>query len=82
MSRAAIGSRIKFLVDTPEKIWGHLDTHEYLEAARRILQATEVYRLLQQNSAPEIRSRFPLVQRQWPSIQNFRSPLSIQENGF
>ena len=37
---AGIGSRIKYLVDTPEMIWGHLDTHEYLDAARRFLQVS------------------------------------------
>ena len=69
---AAIGDRIKFLVDTPEKIWGHLDTHEYLEAARRFVQAEQIYRLLQESAASEIRAKFPLVNRQWPSIRNFR----------
>ena len=68
-----MGSRIKFLVDTPEKIWGHLDTHEYLEAARRILQASEVHSSLQKSSAAEIKARFPVVNRQWPSINSFRS---------
>ena len=27
----AVGSRIKYLVDTPEEIWGCLDTMEYLQ---------------------------------------------------
>lgn len=39
---AALGSRIKFLVDTSEMIWGALDTGAYLEAAQRFLQASEV----------------------------------------
>ena len=32
---AAIGSRIKYLLDTPEVIWGALDVRAYLEAAHR-----------------------------------------------
>jgi hypothetical protein len=39
-----IGSRVKYLVDTPEKIWGCLDEHMYLEAAERYLRAKEARR--------------------------------------
>lgn len=35
----AVGSRIKYLVDTPEMIWGCLDTEAYLEAAYRFLRS-------------------------------------------
>ncbi|GBG84544.1 hypothetical protein CBR_g38826 [Chara braunii] len=42
----AISSRVKYLVDTPEKIWGCLDEHMYLEAAERYLRAREVHKLL------------------------------------
>jgi hypothetical protein len=36
---AALGSRIKYLVDTPEMIWGCLDSRQFLEAAKRFLRA-------------------------------------------
>lgn len=36
---AALGSRIKYLVDTPEMIWGCLDSRQYLEGAKRFLRA-------------------------------------------
>ena len=32
---AALGGRVKYLVDTPEIIWGCLDAREFLAAARR-----------------------------------------------
>ena len=72
MFLAAIGGRIKYLVDTPEMIWGALDTRAYLEAARRFLRASAVHRMLTQHAGADLRSRFPLVHRQWPQIQKFQ----------
>ena len=37
--RAAVGSRVKYLVDTSELLWGCLDTQDYLEAAHRYLSS-------------------------------------------
>ena len=34
----AVGSQVKYLVDTPEIIWGCLDTKDYHEAACRFLR--------------------------------------------
>jgi sugar phosphate isomerase/epimerase len=34
---AAVGGRVKYLVDTPEMIWGCLDLKDYLAAAQRFL---------------------------------------------
>ena len=42
------GSRVKFLVDTPEKIWGSLEEREYLGAAKRFLAARDVLECMQQ----------------------------------
>ncbi len=36
---AAVGVRVKYLVDTPETLWGCLDAGDFLQAARRFLQA-------------------------------------------
>lgn len=47
----AVGARVKYLVDTPEKIWGCLDEHMYLEAAERYQRAHEVHQLLLQQGA-------------------------------
>ena len=38
----AAGSRVKFLVDTPEKIWGSLEERDHVGAARRFLAARDV----------------------------------------
>ena len=37
-----MGSRVKYLVDTPEMIWGYLDEHDYMESAGRYLRASQV----------------------------------------
>ena len=53
-------------------IWGCLDTQAYLDAARRYLRAAEVHSLLMKAAPTELRTKFPLVNRQWPNIQKFR----------
>ena len=72
-----VGSRVKYLVDTPEKIWGCLDEHMYLEGAERYLRAMEVHSLLTGSSREaEFLGRFPLLCQQWPLIQRFRGQIS------
>lgn len=39
---AAVGGRVKYIVDTPEVIWGSLDSSRFLDAARRYLRAEQV----------------------------------------
>lgn len=70
----AVGARVKYLVDTPEKIWGCLDEHMYLEAAERYLRAREVHSLLA--NIEELDSRFPLIRQHWPLIERFRGQIS------
>ena len=43
----AAGSRVKFLVDTPEKIWGSLEERDHVGAARRFLAARDVLEALE-----------------------------------
>ena len=43
----AAGSRVKFLVDTPEKIWGSLEERDHVGAARRLLAARDVLEALE-----------------------------------
>ncbi|KAI3432884.1 hypothetical protein D9Q98_010466 [Chlorella vulgaris] len=69
----ALGSRIKYLVDTPETIYGCLDSREFLAAARRYVRAAEVHRLLTAGQAKHVAQRFPLLQHQWPLVKKFRS---------
>ena len=60
-------------------IWGCLDTRAYLEAARRYLRAAEVHSLLLKAAPTELRTKFPLVNRQWPNIQKFRCDSSWRD---
>ncbi|KAL2634243.1 hypothetical protein R1flu_005722 [Riccia fluitans] len=86
-----IGSRVKYLVDTPEKIWGCLDEHMYLEGSERYLRAKEVHSLLMENSGKgdniELLACFPLLRHQWPLVETFKGQISqrsrdrLQETG-
>ncbi|BBN04862.1 conserved oligomeric Golgi complex subunit 1 [Marchantia polymorpha subsp. ruderalis] len=86
-----IGSRVKYLVDTPEKIWGCLDEHMYLEGSERYLRAREVHSLLIETSGKgenaELLATFPLLRHQWPLVETFRGQISqrsrdrLQETG-
>lgn len=65
---AAIGSRIKYLIDSPETIYGCLDGREFLEAAQRYVRAVEVHRSFSAQSKT-VSQRFPLLQHQWPLVK-------------
>ncbi|KAL4423803.1 hypothetical protein ABPG75_001104 [Micractinium tetrahymenae] len=67
-----LGSRIKYLIDTPETIYGCLDGREHLAAARRYVRAAEVHRVLTVGQAKQVAQRFPLLQHQWPLVKKFR----------
>jgi hypothetical protein len=41
---AGLGARMKYLVDTPEVIWGCLDSRQWLAAAQRLLRASQARR--------------------------------------
>lgn len=69
----APGGCCRFLVDTPEAIWGALDAGNYLEAALRFLRASSVHSELTSGSrAAAVAARFPLLRQQWPLVANFR----------
>ncbi|GLJ54019.1 hypothetical protein SUGI_1155890 [Cryptomeria japonica] len=72
----AIGSRVKYLVDTAENIWGCLDEHMFLEASGRYLRAKEVYSLLVENNKELLEKSFPLLRHQWQLVENFRGQIS------
>ena len=69
---AALASRVKYLVDTSEMIWGSLDAGDVLAASLRFLRAATVHRLLLEAAGPSINARFPLVVHQWPAIEKFK----------
>ena len=85
------GTRVKFLVDTPEKIWGSLEARDRVGAARRFLAARDVLSGLGAKNdgagaAPELggdaRRRidvaraFPIVEQQAPLLESFRAQIS------
>lgn len=76
MCLTGIGSRIKHLLDTPETIWGCLDTKDYLDAAWRFVQSEAVHKAFTAESKVVARS-FPLLQHQWPLVKKLKS--QIQE---
>ena len=70
---AALGGRIRYLVDTPEMIWGCLDTERLLDGALRLLRAREVHRRLRSGRrGAEVAARFPLLVPLWPGVDKFR----------
>ncbi|PKA65568.1 hypothetical protein AXF42_Ash005902 [Apostasia shenzhenica] len=72
-----IASRVKYLVDTPENIWGCLDESMLLEASGRYVRAREVHDLIFSSSAdPDVLSRFPLLQHQWQIVDSFKAQIS------
>ncbi|KAJ4844214.1 Golgi transport complex subunit 1 [Turnera subulata] len=76
--------RVKYLVDTPENIWGCLDESMFLEAAGRYMRAKHVHRRLMNNAADadaagdhvKILSNFPLLQHQWQIVESFKAQIS------
>ncbi|XP_065876483.1 conserved oligomeric Golgi complex subunit 1 [Euphorbia lathyris] len=82
-----IACRVKYLVDTPENIWGCLDESMFLEAAGRYIRAKHVhYNLMQPSNAlanstvdwdhSMIFSNFPLLQHQWQIVESFKAQIS------
>ena len=71
----AAGTRVKFLVDTPEKIWGSLEERDTVGAARRFLAASDVLVTLEGKS-DEIQAAFPLVKQQLPLLKSFKTQIS------
>ncbi|GKV29015.1 hypothetical protein SLEP1_g37995 [Rubroshorea leprosula] len=75
-----IACRVKYLVDTPENIWGCLDEFMFLEAAARYIRAKHVHsRLMHVNGdfdQHKILSNFPLLQHQWQIVESFKAQIS------
>ncbi|GAB2287118.1 hypothetical protein Dimus_021504 [Dionaea muscipula] len=79
-----IACRVKYLVDTPENIWGCLDESMFLEAAARYVRAKLVHQSLNSvasNLASEedgwiLSKNFPLLTHQWQIVESFRSQIS------
>ncbi|GMH19411.1 hypothetical protein Nepgr_021252 [Nepenthes gracilis] len=78
-----VACRVKYLVDTPENIWGCLDESMFLEAAGRYVRAKTVHQSLNLagNSNNEgdgwiLSKNFPLLNYQWQIVESFRAQIS------
>ncbi|XVF24630.1 hypothetical protein REPUB_Repub13aG0143700 [Reevesia pubescens] len=75
-----IACRVKYLVDTPENIWGCLDESMFLEAAARYIRAKHVHSNLMLPNGDldhnNILSNFPLLQHQWQIVESFKAQIS------
>lgn len=78
-STYGVACRVKYLVDTPENIWGCLDEAMFLEAASRYVRAKHVHHRLFIDSDDhniKILNNFPLLQHQWQIVESFRVQIS------
>ncbi|OIV90581.1 hypothetical protein TanjilG_01662 [Lupinus angustifolius] len=75
-----IACRVKYLVDTPENIWGCLDETMFLEAASRYVRAKHVHHCLFEDDGDEQKNKillnFPLLQHQWQIVESFKVQIS------
>ncbi|KAH0988645.1 hypothetical protein GBA52_000128 [Prunus armeniaca] len=71
-----IACRVKYLVDTPENIWGCLDESMFLESAARYSRASHVHSILTLPGHVRFLSNFPLLQHQWQIVDSFKSQIS------
>uniref|UniRef100_A0A0E0MLH3 Conserved oligomeric Golgi complex subunit 1 n=1 Tax=Oryza punctata TaxID=4537 RepID=A0A0E0MLH3_ORYPU len=70
----ASAARAKYLVDTPEHIWGRLDEGLFLEAAGRYVRAQVVHGVLSRDAAAA--ARFPLLAHQAQLVEAFRPQIA------
>jgi conserved oligomeric Golgi complex subunit 1 len=70
----SLAARAKYLVDTPEHIWGRLDEGLLLEAAGRYLRAQVVHGRLSRDAVAA--ARFPLLAHQAQLVEAFRPQIA------
>ncbi|GJE85819.1 vacuolar protein sorting-associated family 51 protein [Phanerochaete sordida] len=86
-SMQSLAAHLKLLLDSPEHLWRLMEKKMYLHAAWLFLLSRVVHRSLLRHSANgeeeglanlgiDISEQFPLVQRQWEAISQFRSQIT------
>lgn len=60
---------MKFLVDTPEALWGLLDSGQPLVAARRLRAAVLVHARLHAERPRALARQFPLLRQRWAATE-------------
>lgn len=71
-----IASRVKYLVDTPENIWGCLDEFMFLEGSGRYLRAKVVHGLVSKSNVDDFLSKVPILTHQWQIVESFKAQIS------
>ncbi|KZP01211.1 hypothetical protein CALVIDRAFT_559844 [Calocera viscosa TUFC12733] len=81
-------AHLKLMLDAPEHLWRLLERKKHLQAAWLYLLSRVVYRALVQNDEEEadqtrwerlgidVLGQFPIMQRQWDTVSQFRSQIS------
>lgn len=63
-------SCVKFIVDSQETIYRHVDRHEYLMAGMRYLKALEMHKEFEKSEKYAERTKqFPFLEHMWPSVK-------------
>ncbi|KAG6837690.1 hypothetical protein H0H93_004966 [Arthromyces matolae] len=79
-----LSAHIKLLLDAPEHLWRFIERKKYLTASWLFLLARVVHRSLVREDEQDIKwsnegvnilEDFPLVQRQWETVSQFRSQI-------
>ncbi|KAG5650993.1 hypothetical protein H0H81_010293 [Sphagnurus paluster] len=80
-----LSAHMKLLLDAPEHLWRLIERKQYLSAAWLFLLARVVHRALVRDDEQEegtwssqgvdVLEEFPLVQRQWEAVSQFRSQI-------
>jgi hypothetical protein len=73
---AAVGGRVKYILDTTEVVWGSLDASQHTDAAKRLLRAELVHAQLHGSFPQDLLARFPLLRHQWPQVLKFRTQIA------
>ncbi|KAM4084703.1 hypothetical protein ACJW30_08G153500 [Castanea mollissima] len=79
-----IACRVKYLVDSPENIWGCLDESMFVESAARYVRAKHVHHTLTSTSTStssssddlSVLANFPLLHHQWQIVESFKVQIS------
>ena len=72
------GSRVKFLLDTPEKMWGLLEDCAYEEAAIRLMASVEMLGEMTRGKgrAEALYATFPVARQQATALNSFKARVS------
>ena len=72
-----IGCRVKFLVDSPEVVWGFLDEAQLGAAAERLAAAADLHGALSSDPAAARQlASFAVLRTQWPLVGSLRDVIS------